>query len=178
MKPNSDQSIQDLNSNELAYNTAIAAPEGYRQIQAFQVGDPVLAFSAKLESGKIKLTPSNAKISFSDGIDSRQKSLLLLIHFKSSSDSIAEFLCTLNQPFLLSNGKYVQAQNLQIGEELVDKDGNPMPIVQIIRSSFQNGIHAIATDAPGRNPDGHLLLANGVIIGDFLFQIGFHDLDD
>lgn len=178
MKPNSDSLQEDFNSNDLAYNTYIATPEGQARIQEIQPGDSVLAFSATLESGKIKLTSYSKKVSFSDGSGYGKESPMILILLEESLDSEKELLCSFDQLFLLPNGTYIQAKDLQIGQNLVDKDGNPVQIVQLINGKFKNGLHAIATDAGIHTKYGHLLLANGIIIGDFILQMNFNDLDN
>lgn len=174
MKTNSDQTRTDLNSNDLAYYTTIATPEGHKHVEDFNIGDPVLVFSLKLGPGTITLTPSEAKISFSSGNGHQQKSLMMFINLLDYDNSSKKIVCSPDQLFLLINGKYEKAEKLALGQELVNIDGNPVKIVQLNANESQHGVHHIATDAKrSENPNGHLLLSNGVIVGDFTMQMYF-----
>lgn len=176
MEPNPDQLREDFDAKYFAYDTYVTTPEGDRLIQNFQVGDSVLAFSAKLESGKIKLTSSNAKVSFSDPTPHSVDEIMILMYLERADDLYNRLICTLDQYFLLSNGKYTRAKDLQTGQKLVDKDGNSVKIMALSSGDYQNGGNSLATDAPDMdNPNGHLLLVNGVIVTDFAIQVGTSD---
>ena len=42
---------------------------------------------------------------------------------------------------------------------------------------YQGGVHDIASNWPWKgSPDGHLLLANGIVIGDYMMEIYFDQL--
>ncbi|WP_264537468.1 hypothetical protein [Flavobacterium sp. N1736] len=177
METNSDHS-EDLKSKDVAYRTKITTPDGTKPIERIENGDTVLAFSSKLESGKIKLTASNQTVSYSAGVEG-QRSLMVYFDLRNFDDSRIDLICSLDQPLLLINGKYARAGKLGKGQELVNKEGNPVTINSASMGYYQGGIHAIVTNAPtNKLPDGHLLLANGIIIGDFIMQSHFDQLDN
>lgn len=83
-------------------------------------------------------------------------------------------LVTPDQPFLMQDGTLKQAHKLVPGKDmLVGEDGSTMPLLSLEAGLFKKGIHRIATSTEkARSLDGHLLLANGVVIGDYATQIG------
>ncbi|SHG30194.1 hypothetical protein [Flavobacterium defluvii] len=179
METNPDHTKENLSSKDFAYNTLVATPDGEKIIQYLNKGDEVLAFSAKQESGKLKLESFTAKINFSSGTGDygHQPAMAYL--------SIGEpylqknIICTTDQVYLLSNGKYTTAGKLRPGLQLVEKDGNPIDITMVSIGNYRGGVHNIATDAPiNNNPDGHLIVSNGVIAGDYVLQIHFRNMPD
>lgn len=179
MKTNPNQSVKHLNSNDFAYSAKISTPNGEKDIQSFQIGDSILAFSAKLESGTVKLTASQAKVSFSNGIECSKQTRMIYLDLMDFQGSSKNITCSADQLFLLSNGKYAPASQLQPGQELVDKEGNPIHIKSVKAGSFRGGIHSISTNAAvGDIPNGHLFVANDIIMGDFSLQLYFDYLPD
>lgn len=77
------------------------------------------------------------------------------------------------QPFLMTDGTLKQARKLVPGKDmLVRADGSPTPINSLEVGLFNKGVHHIATsNAPAKSLDGHLLLANGIVAGDYAVQI-------
>jgi len=170
-----NQTSEKANLKDFAFGTQVATPSGAASIEKMQVGDPVLAFSARLESGKIILSSKDAKVLYSAGSNNYHITANM-IYIDLNNDTRGGIICSPDQPFLLSNGKYARAQNLYPGQSLVDKDGNAVEIALVSIGQYIGGIHGIATDTPGLGPDGHLLLCNGVVMGDYAFQIGFNSL--
>jgi hypothetical protein len=78
------------------------------------------------------------------------------------------------QPFLMGDGSLKQADKLVPGKDmLVGEDGSAIPVLSVEAGLFKKGVHHIATSAEkATSLDGHLLLANGVVIGDYATQIG------
>lgn len=179
MKTNPNQSVKNLNSNDFAYSARISTPNGEKDIQSFQIGDSILAFSAKIESGTVKLTASQAKVSFSNGIESGNQTRMIYLNLTDYHGLSKNISCSADQLFLLSNGKYAPASELQTGQELVNKEGNPIKIESVRAGSSRGGIHSISTNAAfGDIPNGHLVVANDIIMGDFSFQLYFDNLPD
>ncbi|SEO16659.1 hypothetical protein SAMN05444671_0813 [Flavobacterium sp. CF108] len=179
MKTNPNQSVKNLNSNDLAYSAKISTPNGEKDIQSFQIGDSILAFSAKLESGTVKLTASQAKVSFSNDIECGKQTRMIYLNLMDPQGSSKNITCSADQLFLLSNGKYAPASQLHPGQELVNKEGNPIHIKSVKAGSFRGCIHSISTNAAfGDIPNGHLFVANDIIMGDFSFQLYFDNLPD
>lgn len=82
-------------------------------------------------------------------------------------------LVTRSQPFLMKDGTLKQAEKLIPGRDiLVRQDGSTLPIISLELGLFEKGVHHIATSAEiATSLDGHLLLANGIVIGDYSTQI-------
>ncbi|MBZ5788751.1 hypothetical protein K8353_01400 [Burkholderia contaminans] len=158
-----------------ANDTKIAVPGGTKEIYLIAKGDEVLTASVA-SGGKIEW--SSATVSFSAGtaLNGHQP---MMIYLSLSGTATHDLICNLDQPFLLANGKYAKASKLRPGDQLVDKDGNPVQIDMISIGSYDGGVHHISTDAPwNRHPDGHLLLAGGVVAGDYTMQLYFDQLPD
>lgn len=173
MESGSDQLLNDLTLKCTAGGTRIATSSGEKAISDLHKGDSVLAFSVKLDSGKLELSSSEAKVIFSDGMQGQSKALYITF------GEYKEIICTLDQPFLLRNGKYARGSQLRPGTELVDGQGNPVVVNIISMGTYQGMINNIAVgDFNFTSPNGHLLLAQGIIIGDFAFQLSFDSLPD
>ena len=83
-------------------------------------------------------------------------------------------LVTGNQPFLMNDKTIKQAQKLIPGKDvLVKADGSTTPIISLEVGMFEKGVHHIATsNKPATSLGGHLMLANGIVVGDFSLQLG------
>ncbi|MGE8340006.1 hypothetical protein BSF41_25700 [Flavobacterium sp. ACN2] len=173
MESDSDQLLNDLTLKCTAGGTRIATSSGEKAIGDLYKGDSVLAFSVKLESGKLEFSSSEAKVIFSEGGQGQNKALYI------NFGEYKEIICTLDQPFLLRNGKYARGSKLRTGQELVDAKGNAVVINSISLIDYSGMINNIAVDDfKFTSPNGHLLLAQGIIIGDFAFQLSFDSLPD
>lgn len=77
------------------------------------------------------------------------------------------------QPFLMKNGSLKQAEKLVPGsDELVREDGTTTPIISLEVGMFDKGVHHIATsNQPATSLDGHLMVANGIVVGDYSTQL-------
>lgn len=78
------------------------------------------------------------------------------------------------QPFLMKDGTLKQAEKLVPGKDLlVAEDGSAMPVISMEAGLFKKAIHHIATSTEKASSlNEHLLLANGVVIGDYATLIG------
>ncbi|MCV9928547.1 hypothetical protein OIU83_12840 [Flavobacterium sp. LS1R49] len=176
MKTNSTQPSINFKSNNLFQDTSIDTPEGIKSIDNICKGDTVLAAFVKSAKGKIKLFWSTAKVSFS--IDSNPISPKSKMVYISVYDEIKkDILCSLDQPVLLANGKYTIARRLIPGQELVNKNGKPIVILSTNIAPYHGGVHHISTNSTwNNNPDGHLLLSNGIVTGDYILQLYFDQI--
>ncbi|MBB6503012.1 hypothetical protein [Pedobacter cryoconitis] len=77
------------------------------------------------------------------------------------------------QPFLMKDKTLKQAQKLVPGKDvLMLADGSTTPIISLELGMFHKGVHHIATsNHPATSLDGHLLLANGIVVGDYATQL-------
>ncbi len=80
------------------------------------------------------------------------------------------------QPFLLAGGRLRRAGELVPGTDaLVARDGGAAPVVAV-EDAPEGTVYMLATSRePATSVDGHLILANGVVAGDFALQLA--DLD-
>ncbi|WP_343697832.1 hypothetical protein [Flavobacterium sp.] len=179
MKTKPVKPTENLKVKDFTYSTKVAVSQGEKDIQLLNIGDTVLAFTIKQQENKIIPEVLDAKISFSSGAtESDFGPTMVYINF-IFGDSVRDLICSFDQVFLLSNGKYAKAGQLRPGFQLVKKDGGPADIINVSLGYFYGGIHNISTNAPMKdNPNGHLLLINGVIAGDFSVQLFFDNLPD
>jgi len=71
----------------------------------------------------------------------------------------------------------VTAQHLTLNDQLMGEDGNPVKINVVAVGNYVGGIHHISTGLYFTgSADGHLLLADGVVVGDFVLQMNFDGL--
>lgn len=154
----------------VASNSRVAVPDGFRLIEVIEVGDPVLVASA----GDGGWAWSSAPVTFSQGTLGGFPRQMVYIGYGN------DFMNLIAEPDLLllkGDGRLIRANRLVPGaDKLVDQNGDPVPIHSVSIGSYVGGEHAIATHDPASahdNPDGHLLLVNGVIVGDFFLQINW-----
>ncbi len=153
----------------LAYGTATATPNGTKPIQNCGIGDQVLAGSPN-GSGGFNWTP--VEVQFSSGVpDGRTP--MIFIRFGEN-----RIICTPNQPFLMPDGKVKRAERLIPGvDRLVNAEGKPVEISDIVRGDYTRGVHGIATDIRLIGSlDHHLLITEGVVTGDYCAEISFDEL--
>jgi hypothetical protein len=71
--------------------------------------------------------------------------------------------------FLLATGVMVAAKDLEVGQFLVKQDGSPSRITEISRVPTTDDVFNVLTNA-GLSHKGHMIVANGVIVGDLMWQ--------
>lgn len=161
----------------IANDTLIAIPDGYKPIYMIAKGEQVLVASVRSNSDKIQMNWSTAKVNYNDGNPSGGEPAVAYIFLRGKETN--ELICSTGQPFLLADGKYTMAGSLHSGQQLVDKDGDPVTIEVRIGHSYYGGVHHISTGNPWyKSPDGHLLLVGGVVAGDHTLQIYFDQIPD
>jgi hypothetical protein len=161
-----------------ANDTVVAAPQGNKAIYLFAVGDSVLTGSVDANAGKVQIDWDTALVNFSSGTGSTGHQPMM-VYISMTGKVLHEVICTMDQVFLLADGKFTTAGKLRPGQKLVDKDGNPVNVDLVSIGSYDGGVHHISTDRPWhQTPDGHLLLAGGVVAGDYTLQLYFEQLPD
>lgn len=159
-----------------AKDTLIAVPGGVAEIYTIPVGAQVLAGSVH-DNNSVKTSWSETRVKFSMGTGEGHQPMMVYINF--GEDNKNDLICTQDQPFLLHNGKFITAGKLVPGQTLVDKDGNEVIINLVSMGSYDGAVHHISTSKPwAGNPNGHLLLAGGVVVGDFEMQLKFDSLPE
>lgn len=155
-------------------NALITIPRGLKPIDHFEKGDAVSAISVKLYRGKIKLSSSKAKISFNAG---NQYQSNKMVYMTLDRNDTPYLVCNSNLPFLLPNGKYTRADKLFSGQEIVDKNGKSLKIDNLSIKNQKGSLPHISTNIKWDNtPNGHLLLVNDIVVGDFILQVYFDQL--
>lgn len=77
------------------------------------------------------------------------------------------------QPFLMKDGTLKQAEKLIPGKDvLLHQDGSTSPVISLEAGIYKRGIHHLATSVEkATSLEDHLLLLNGIVIGDYAAQI-------
>ncbi len=153
--------------------TPVASDAGtYKGVEQFAVGDLVyVADDASLSSF------SQKQVRFSSGTGPGGHNVMVKVSYGApgAEDSL---VVTRNQVFLLADKTLKQAVALVPGiDRLLRHDGTtvtavPIHSLQVVVSTL--GVHHIATSqAPAQDPAGHLILAKGIVCGDYSLQVGF-----
>jgi hypothetical protein len=152
-----------------ANNTPVAFDEGkYKAIVDFRVDDLVyVADSVTLE------TFSQRKVLFSAGAgDQGARNAMIKVTFGDENQN-DYLLVNRGQLFLLIDRTLKPAAALVPGTDvLVTCEGKPRPVLSLQVGMFKKGMHHIATSrSAAASPDGHLLVAKGVMCGDWALQV-------
>jgi hypothetical protein len=151
-----------------AWGTEIAVPGGFKQIQEFDVGDPVMVTGVDLKW-------LESVVEFSDGVPPAPEygKFCYSVYVQLAPTKIIGVVVTPDHVFLVPGGKLKRAEALQPGvDELIDAGtGNPVPVVGREGGMFYGGLHHIAvTQDVARSIDGHLINAHGVVSADWALQ--------
>lgn len=157
-----------------SWGTQIATPTGLKSIEKLEIDDQVLAGSVSAAGGKLSIQWSVADLGFSSGTWPGRPSYCVDIHV-----GYTRLICEGELCVLLANGKYIRVNQLRAGMQLVDKNGASLKIRSVNKLPHSDGLHAVATKLPwNKHPDKHLLLANSVVIGDYMMMMEFDTLPD
>jgi hypothetical protein len=158
----------------LAKDTLIATATGLQKIGNLMEGDKISVGSRQSDSSS--LIWAEVEVGFSAGTDTGVQPNAIYLGF--DNDETPDLICTAAQVFLLSDGRYTTARKLRPGQELMRQDGTPQPISFISMGEYRGGVHHISTKLDWEDsPDGHLIVAAGVVVGDYVLQVNFDDLD-
>lgn len=138
-----------------------------KPVQEFLVGDMVLV-AKNIELSQWEQLP----VEFSSGTGPESTSSMIQVRFGDESNP-ETIIVTREQLFLLPEQKLKRASRLVPGQDEVTRpDGTTAPILDLTAGTFTTGVHQIATSASTTtNPDGHLLVANGLVCGDYSLQV-------
>ncbi|MGZ8220622.1 MAG: Hint domain-containing protein [Methylobacter sp.] len=164
---------------------AVPSPVGFKKIEDIQVAkDKVCTAKLIIGEDNIKLAWGSAKVSFSQGTgpDSHQSNMISIIfdNPEIKGGAYKTIIVTPDHLFLISTGKLKRADQLVPGKDfLVNKEGNPISIHEISSGEYNGGVHHIATAKKFTGHlDDHLILAEGIVTGDFELQINSSKLKD
>jgi hypothetical protein len=155
-----------------ANDTQIAVDKtSTKPIQEILVGDMVLVAM----NGDLTVW-EQLPVAFSSGTGPESSSSMIRVRFgdEAKPESV---IATREQLFLLPGKKLKRTSRLVPGEDsLLRPDGSLAPVLDLTAGVFKTGVHQLATSTmTTTNMDGHLLIANGVVGGDYALQIT--DLD-
>ncbi len=153
----------------LAYDTSINASNGtHLAIQDFIPNDLMwVAETPELTSWVQK------PVLFSSGTGSNGNNKFIKVSFGNRETDPKYILVSSAQPFLMPDKSLKQAQKLVPGKDLlVMGDGTTCSIMSLEVAIFHKGAHHVATSLrPAENLNGHLMLANGIVIGDYAVML-------
>lgn len=150
----------------LAVDTPIATPEGSVKVQDI-VPDETVVLAAGTELDWTPTVVGQASFA-TPGVTEHTIYITYMI-----DDEEQGLVVTRDQPLLLAGGKLIVADWLQLEDELVDRDGNPVQLTDVRWGSYSGNFYEFATSMtpPDKNLDGHLVLTNGIVAGDFAIQV-------
>lgn len=159
----------------MAGDTRIATLDGDKAIRSIVEGEQVLAASVG-ENGAIVW--SSGIVDFSQGSgDTGQQPLMVYIAL--GADGNQDFICTMDQPLMLADGKMTIASKLRPGQQLKGRDGQPVEVRLVSLGSYTGPVHHIGIGTPWKGSvDQHLICAAGLVVGDWDLQTNFDDLPD
>ena len=141
-------------------DTLILTPDGAKKINSIKSGENIVA---QFDDG----TWRPRKVHFSAG--TKSETSVFFIHYGDNQQLIA----TKEQLFLLSTDHLKAAKELLITDQLCDKLGHPVEIKEIYKGTYNEGIQTIAcSEHPTEIAEGHLILCNGIIVGDYALERG------
>ncbi|WP_043699773.1 hypothetical protein, partial [Yoonia vestfoldensis] len=147
--------------------TLIAAGDGAEiPIETVEIGKTTVLAAGRSLDFKPKLVESMVGTSKGETQNT--------IYLKYTMNGVPlERVVTMDHPFLLKNGTLVGAGVLQVKDELVDDNGDAVQIDEIRWGTYVGQFFelAISLDPPNQNLDGHLVLTDGVVTGDYAVSI-------
>ncbi|MEA2878471.1 MAG: hypothetical protein QOF14_3667 [Hyphomicrobiales bacterium] len=157
----------------LAHGTLIATPQGGVQIERLAKGDVAL-FGSAAGSGLPHATWGPRPVEFSAGTPPGSPSQAIYLQFGATQ----RLICTFDQVLLQDDGRLSLASELTPEGGLVDGQGQRVSIQEVSVGLFSGGVHHIASSMKfDPSIDGHLLIAGGIVAGDYTLQLEFSRLD-
>lgn len=138
-----------------------------KAIQEFMVGDLVyVAMDPYLE------TWDQLPVVFSSGTGPESVNDLIQVRF-GDPDSPRKVLASRNQLFMVQGNRLKRASKLvPLEDSLVQPDGSTVTILDLTAGKFEGGVHQISTSGTvATDWAGHLMIANGVVCGDYSLQL-------
>lgn len=152
----------------VAYGYDTASGLQNKAIREFVVGDPVY-----VADGPDLKQWSTRTVQFSSGTGEGGMNTLLKIDFQADGGPVGTLYANRGQLFLMSDGKLKRAARLVPGtDRLTLFDGTPATVLGVTVGRYKKGVHHIATSRdPATSMAGHLIVAEGVVSGDYALQV-------
>lgn len=144
---------------------AVSATE-YKSIEDFAINDRVyVADDVSLQTWRQRL------VEWSSGTGPGTNTMIKVTY--GDADDNDYLIVNRAQPFLMSDRTLKLATKLVPGTDaLVTGAGTARPVLALEIGSFDQGLHHIATSTqPATSPNQHLILAKGIVCGDWALQV-------
>ena len=151
-----------------ATGTQVASSaEETRTVQEFTGGDPLWV---AMDMGLT--TWASIPVLFSSGTDAEAQNPMIRVSFGDPA-AAEEIFVTWDQLFMVAGHRLKRAAKLvPAADRLIRADGSLAPVLDMSAGLHQRGVHQVATsESPTTDPSGHLLIANGVVCGDYSLQV-------
>lgn len=147
----------------------VAVPQGQMPVMDLHNSSPLQAASL---NGNQPVWQSMF-VNLCQQADNGQSTTVFLLY-----GSNQKIVTSVDQLMMLSTGQLIRADKLVPGQHrLMDKDGSSVELLQVSLGTFGEPLYRVASNAPYSGvPDGHLLLVNGVIAGDFILNLNEEEL--
>lgn len=151
----------------MANDTPVAFDaSGYKAVDEFEVGDPIyVADDATLSSW------SQQPVRWSAGAGGGQNVMLMVVY--RTGERTDFLIVNRAQPFLMSDRSLKRAVTLAPGvDSLLAADGSECPVIALKVGRFHKGLHHVSTSTTvAKSVDKHLILAKGIVCGDWSLQV-------
>jgi hypothetical protein len=152
------------------FGAAVNTPLGYKALESVTKGEQVLALDdpAALANGNATWSPTPVAFTGATGADAAAPRVAV-----THGEDDATLSVTGDTLVMTAGAKLKTASRLVPGDRLVRADGTMTPVTRVARSGFATEArHVAATDlAFTGGLAGHLLDAEGVIVGDYVLQL-------
>jgi hypothetical protein len=132
-----------------------------KAVQDLLVGDTLLAAGLTRDW-------KAATVRFSTGMSPGSRFTAIRLEMDGGRELIGALI-----QFVLTDRGLVAMKRIIPGDQLIGADGQGVEVRAVTVGLFRLGEHAIATSPqPTKDPEGHLLLAQGFIIADYALSMG------
>ncbi|RFS26710.1 hypothetical protein DVR12_02675 [Chitinophaga silvatica] len=142
----------------------------YKAIAEFNPGDLVyVADNADLTKW------SQKQVLFSNGAGGNSSAITMIkLTYEVSDGKLDHLFVSRDQLFYMTDKKMKSASRLVPDQDqLVFYDGTTAMVKSLEVGKYKKGLHHIATSlGPATTMDGHLMLAKGIVCGDYALQLG------
>jgi hypothetical protein len=152
-----------------ASNSPATTPTGNKPISALVNGDNITVWTPNGTETKQVIFSSGTK-------DSRHQMVYLTVD--NGEYDYRDIIVDTHQPMMMADQKLKKAGQLQPGDELLTADSRPIQVRHVSMGEFRGGVHSVQTNGAQKGTDGHLIIVNGVVCGDFQVEIYFEAIEE
>jgi len=151
-----------------ATGTPIGISDGWKTIEQMVSGSSALA-------GTLTGDESNRTVSWTNQYVLRKTehfgiTPITMVYITYGDNK--ELIVTPGHLFISKDGTLRQASTVYVGMELLQADGTETPIQSVTFNSYTGAVYTLAVvEVYQENSDGHLLNANGIVMGDYVLEI-------